>query len=341
MPTEWRETDRITVVDASSQNSPIINISLSNNAQFLAIGYGKQVDIWDLRTAMPTSPRSIYESSVNPITAFAWSPNGTRLALGYQSGIVYVISLYKKSAPLEGFPTGISDIRGGIVAALFLGEDVLAIATCDTAEIRFLDQGSAGERSWKPIGSLPKPPIIQGEHPQGFQIKSMHTVAQGRLLIHYGDGVAVTWNICLNPFTVRLGKRIELLGTINDICLENELVLLTDQLSGTYTLVHLGTGKIHCQFYPRDFHTQESQPVSMAKFISSEVIISGGVGQLVLWSIENRSRLQNLIYRNQGKACTFHKATSNGKRKDQLVVESLSLIEKVTTRDGLHLPTTS
>ncbi|KAF5379282.1 hypothetical protein D9757_005319 [Collybiopsis confluens] len=297
----WRETDRITVVDASSQNSPIINISLSNNAQFLAIGYGKQVDIWDLRTAMPTSPRSIYESSVNPITAFAWSPNGTRLALGYQSGIVYVISLYKKSAPLEGFPTGISDIRGGIVAALFLGEDVLAIATCDTAEIRFLDQGSAGERSWKPIGSLPKPPIIQGEHPQGFQIKSMHTVAQGRLLIHYGDGVAV-----------------------NDICLENELVLLTDQLSGTYTLVHLGTGKIHCQFYPRDFHTQESQPVSMAKFISSEVIISGGVGQLVLWSIENRSRLQNLIYRNQGKACTFHKATSNGKRKDQLVVESLS-----------------
>lgn len=87
----------------------------------------------------------------------------------------------------------------------------------------------------------------------------------------------------------------------DDFCTEGGQVLLTDHKSGTYQLFHLGSRNPLCRFFPRTPLSQTSQPVSHAKFLSRDVIVGGGVGQLVLWSIDTEARLQNLTYRNQSK----------------------------------------
>lgn len=76
-------------------------------------------------------------------------------------------------------------------------------------------------------------------------------------------------------------------------------MLVTDFQQGTYKVLRFGTEDPPRVFIPRTRETAAAQPVSVSRFISNDMIIGGGVGQIVLWNCETNNHLQNLIFRNQ------------------------------------------
>lgn len=118
----------------------------------------------------------------------------------------------------------------------------------------------------------------------------------------------------------------------DDFCTKSSQILLTDHNTGTYQLFHLGSRELFCRFFPRAPNTRTSQPVSHAKFISENVVVGGGVGQLVLWNIDTEARLQNLTYRNQGLSLSMFLSATYWPSDHQvdLVAESISVSSKST-----------
>ncbi|KAJ3979786.1 hypothetical protein F5890DRAFT_1558330 [Lentinula detonsa] len=299
MPLHWIESDRITIPNASTRGRPIIDASLSHSAHFLAVGYGKQIEVWDLRKTVSKSPLSVFGAKSSLLTSFSWAPGIPRLAAGYEDGVVYVASLNEKSAAVEGFNLQAPSL---VISTVFLHKDLLAVATTQAVELHSF-QYEDGERSWILAGFLPNPPAIVDGPNQNIRITSIHVLAEDRVLVHYGAGPAVIWVITLRPFACRFESVSRLPGRIDDFCKENNLLLLTDTESGTYQVFQLGSQIPHCQFYPQTLSSpRSSQPVSRAKWLSKDVVVGGGVGQLVLWGIHDvENRLQNLTYRNQGE----------------------------------------
>lgn len=137
MPLGWKECDRLTI-RFSGPDTPIIGALLSHSAQYLAVGYNKQVDLWDLRKTISSAPHSIYGSKTLRPTTFDWSPNTPRLIVGYDLGVVDVISLNEKSAAIEGFTLR---SPGRVLSTKFLNRDLLAVATAESVELRRFRHG--------------------------------------------------------------------------------------------------------------------------------------------------------------------------------------------------------
>ncbi|KAE9388715.1 hypothetical protein BT96DRAFT_422794 [Gymnopus androsaceus JB14] len=188
MPLQWKESDRVTIPGASTCDAPIIGAALSHSAHFLAVGYGKRVEVWDLRKAVSSSPLSIFDAKSSTLTTFTWSPDIPRLVAGHDDGVVYVASLNERSAAIEGFNLQSPSL---ILSAVFLHRDLLAVATAQVVELRCFRHEEGGERSWILAGCLPNPPTISDEQNQDMKITSMHVLAEDRILIHYGAGPAV------------------------------------------------------------------------------------------------------------------------------------------------------
>lgn len=138
MPLHWVESDRITIPNASTRGTPIIDASLSHRAHFLAVGYGKQIEVWDLRKAVSSSPLSIFAAKSSLLTSFSWAPDIPRLAAGHEDGVVYVASLNERSAAIEGFNLQAPSL---VISAVFLHKDLLAVATTQAVELRCFQYG--------------------------------------------------------------------------------------------------------------------------------------------------------------------------------------------------------
>ncbi|KAJ3873650.1 hypothetical protein F5051DRAFT_431997 [Lentinula edodes] len=295
MPSEWRETDRITIGDCSSAHTPIIDVALSWNARYLAVGYGLKADVWDLKNAVSTTPHSTYTSKSHRITSLGWAPESPRLVISHEGGSVHVITINEDYAKVEIFlhshGSSISG-RSQAVVAVFLKPDVLLVA---------MDQESP---VWNKIGVLPSPPI-QGEIMEDVDVQSVHSFGQDKVLVSYKNGVAVSWNLpSLDPFVPSFGLTAKISGIINDVCPEKGTLLVTDFQQGTYKVLRFGTEDLPRVFIPRTRETAAAQPVSVSRFVSNDMIIGGGVGQIILWSCETNNRLQNLIFRNQRNLAT-------------------------------------
>lgn len=94
----------------------------------------------------------------------------------------------------------------------------------------------------------------------------------------------------------------------NDVCPGKGTVLVT--VAGTYQIFVLGSETAQNIFVPCDPLSKTPQTVSCTKFISEDLVIGAGVGQLVLWNAELGNRLQNLVFCNQGEVLFHHCTTS-------------------------------
>ncbi|KAJ3906884.1 hypothetical protein F5879DRAFT_1066212 [Lentinula edodes] len=310
MLSTWRETNHLKVSDAQT---PVIGLEFSANARYLAIAYGTRVDIWDLKDTISTSPLVRYEND-SQISSIAWSASSIpQLAICFEGGLIYVVTLKEQSSLIVGFQHS-AGCQQAKVSAVFFSEDLLAVAMGKAVEIRryhtidgeFLSSQCTGlhcsltppqeHPAWIVLANLPAPPVVKESGKDAVSnIHSIHAIAEDCILLSYENGLAVTdqdevtelnslWNFLQsdsNPMTVIFQHKDTTLlpGVIG-------AVLVT--ASGTYQVFLLRSSVAQHIFIPRNPISKAPQAVSC-------------VGQLVLWNAELGNRLQNLLFRSQGK----------------------------------------
>lgn len=89
----------------------------------------------------------------------------------------------------------------------------------------------------------------------------------------------------------------------DDVWADKNILLVTDRNAGKFKLLSLGSLEPSRTFTPRNVSSQATEPVSSARFLSEDMIIGAGVGQIILWNIEAEvhNRLQNLVFRDTSK----------------------------------------
>ncbi|KAJ3847268.1 hypothetical protein EV368DRAFT_87921 [Lentinula lateritia] len=181
------------------------------------------------------------------------------------------------------------------------GTDLLAVAMGKVVEIRSRRDrnDSSNNPHWELLKTLPAPPI--GRYLPIGAIVSIHAMSRDRILISYENGVAVReslWTIVHSDVLDFEHEDTMLIpGVINDVCPGKGTVLVT--VAGTYQIFVLGSETAQNIFVPCDPLSKTPQTVSCTKFISEDLVIGAGVGQLVLWNAALGNRLQNLVFCNQ------------------------------------------
>ncbi|KAJ4476853.1 hypothetical protein C8J55DRAFT_489876 [Lentinula edodes] len=300
MRSEWREVEHITYPNARTR---ILGVVLSRDAHYLAVAQDTCVDIWNVKVNMNTKPLVQYNSKENRISSIAWSQRSPRLAISYEGGLVYVITMKERSSSIEGFHHSSGQTQQTRTFSVFLHKDLLAVAMGKVVEIRsHRDRNdSTNNPHWELLKTLPAPPI--GKYLPIGAIVSIHAMSRDHILILYENGVAVDrreslWTIVHSDFLDFEHEDTMLIpGVINDVCPGKGTVLVT--VAGTYQIFVLGSETAQNIFVPCDPLSKTPQTVSCTKFISEDLVIGAGVGQLVLWNAALGNRLQNLVFCNQ------------------------------------------
>ncbi|KAJ3765637.1 WD40-repeat-containing domain protein [Lentinula raphanica] len=339
MPSKWQETRYIPLPQCSDPKKIITSMSLSSTTQYLAVGYGKQADVWNIKDAAATSPHSTYtvratnmhsESSTcssikDNVSCLIWSQDIPRLAIGRTGGSVHVVTLDEGiSANISGFLHSATTpaLATKSVAVTFLGNNVIASAMGRIVELRKLHITDTTSR-WLHIGEIPPPPVYQGKEVSGnADIQSIYAFNEDNVLVSYEDGSIVVWKVHLSGnlfFEFKNMKQIS--GVVNDVCADT--ILATDFEMGTYTLWPVGSGEPIGKLIPRGTELPpSSQPVCVAKFINSSLVIGGGVGQILLWDVTEFRRLQTLRFCNQANLITDHLTFAYNADEDYGVIVS-------------------
>ncbi|KAJ3816677.1 hypothetical protein F5880DRAFT_1512448, partial [Lentinula raphanica] len=281
----WIIEQYFTVSEASSINGVV----LSKDAHYLAVAYGICVDIWDLKVTTNTAPLAQYkpDSTIHPISFLTWSPESYRLAICYQGGLVCVVAMNvdgELSSLAVGFRLESGQAQRSRVFAAFLRDDILAVAMGRDVEIRrFFDDGN--DPRWDLMSTLTVPSTPStGIYPPDGDIRSIHLFSNNRILVSCDPDLAQ-----------------------NDVSPARGTILVA--AAGTYQVLALGSTTAQGIFIPRDPVTRYPQTASSAKYLSDDLIIGAGIGQLVLWDVNLGNRLQNLLLRDQevdGGPMTYH-----------------------------------
>ncbi|KAJ3870772.1 hypothetical protein F5051DRAFT_447141 [Lentinula edodes] len=299
MLSKWREAHEITVTD---RQTSIIGVEFSVDARYLVVAYATRADIWDLKRTNSSHPLVRYDSpsSEKQICYIAWSQSCPQLVICIEGGSVYVITMHERSSAIEGFHHS-GRQQEGKVSAVFLRENLLAVSMGNTVEIR-THVGDDRPR-WELLKYVPIPPI---EHryltaSNSLNLQSIHVIGEDSLLLSYESGAAILWSFSppteFLEFFFKHKDTFFLPGLVNDVCWKTRSVLVT--ASGTYQVFLLGSATAQRIFVPCDPLLKTPQAVSCAKYLSEDLIIGTGVGQLVLWNADLGNRLQNLVFRDK------------------------------------------
>ncbi|KAJ3717798.1 WD40-repeat-containing domain protein [Lentinula raphanica] len=309
MPSKWLQERHLTVREGSS----IDHIALSRDAHYLAVAYGTCVDIWDIKNTTNTAPLAHYKPDVEirPISFLVWSLESHRLAVCFEGGLVCVIAMNVGagvSSLVVGFRIS-GQVQQSRVFSAFLRENVLAVVTGKNVEIRcFLDND--GDPRWDLFKSLPAAASSTTFSTSSVgDIQSIHSFAQDRILVSYDNGIAHLWRFERSDevsFTYSHEATMSLPGVINDVCPTKGAILVA--AAGTYQVLHLGSTSAQSIFIPRDPITNYPQNVGCARYLSDDLIIGAGAGQLILWNADLGNRLQNL--RIHDAPATHHMCTA-------------------------------
>ncbi|KAJ4486581.1 hypothetical protein C8J55DRAFT_487571 [Lentinula edodes] len=293
----WKESDRFQIepftADSNHDTTCTINsISLSSDAHYLAIGYGTQLQIWDLVDKTAVAPKANVE--INTTTNFAtWFSKSPRLVTAHDEGPVYVFTIenpgvdiaYHRDIGVEKPATSIA----------ILDERTMAVALTEFVQIQWLDEGR-----WKTLGQIS--PSLN----EGTSVRSVHTITQNRVLVSYSDEQAIIWQITrdsvgyVEPQVLNV---LSLPGLVVDSI--GNRILCTDHASRTYKSFKIGADGVEPQaiLSPRTRDVYKTpQPASTATFLPpyGNAIIGGGVGQLILFD-DQGNRLQNLSFKDESE----------------------------------------
>ncbi|KAJ3871105.1 hypothetical protein F5051DRAFT_446628 [Lentinula edodes] len=301
MPLEWSETQHVTIAGCSISRSLIVGVDFSADGHYLAVGHGLGVDVWSLETGALSTTHNTYNGP-SRILSLLWCFEYPRLVTIHEGGLVHVLTFNEDKTPANGFHH--SGPSYPSAHAAFLHKDLLAVSMGKIVELRHfqidVDKGTS-VYCWVRLGDLPKPPTIEGEITVESVIQSIHMLSQNRILVSYKDGVALSWVITkLQPLECRLESWMRIPGNLDDVWADKNILLVTDRNEGKFKLLSLGSVEPSRTFTPRNRSSQATEPVSSARFLSGDMIIGAGVGQIIVWNIEVEihNRLQNLVFRD-------------------------------------------
>ncbi|KAH7869939.1 hypothetical protein F5879DRAFT_925142 [Lentinula edodes] len=302
----WKESDRFQIEPCTADSNhdrkySINSISLSPDAHYLAIGYGTQLQIWDLVDNTAVTPKANVE--VNTTTNFAiWFSNSPRLVTAHDEGPVYVFTIknpgvdiaYHRDIGVEKPATSIA----------ILDERTIAVALTEFVQIQWLDEDPEESGRWKTIAQIS--PSLN----EGTSVRSVHTITQNRVLVSCSDEQAIIWQITrdsVGSVEPQVLNVFLLPGLIVD-SIGNQ-ILCTDHASRTYKSFKIGAGGVEPQatLSPRTRDVYKTpQPASTATFLPpyGNAIIGGGVGQLILFD-DQGNRLQNLSFKDESEQCSM------------------------------------
>ncbi|KAJ3898753.1 hypothetical protein F5879DRAFT_926799 [Lentinula edodes] len=293
-------------------------LALSMDFRYLAIPYGTCVDIYDLKSNV-NKPLARYSGpKERKISVIAWSSELPRLVMSFEGGSAYIVTMNERSSTIAGFHHSGQHERAKVPAA-FLDKDLIAIAMENIVEIRNCVIDDDHRPHWELLQTLPQP-IQEGKSLAVGDIHSIHVVGH-QVLLAYDNGTTIIWSrrqqSQSHELTFQYEDTILLPGIMsrNDVCPKKRTILVT--APGTYQVFSIGSKTAQNIFIPRDPLERTPQAVSSAKFLSDDLIIGAGVGQLVLWDADLGNRLQNLIFRNQDPAVTaFHICSAYNAEED-------------------------
>ncbi|KAJ3806609.1 hypothetical protein F5876DRAFT_80522 [Lentinula aff. lateritia] len=266
---EFKKHEQIKLPYFNAQTDAVVALDFSFDAHYLAVVYSNGADIWDLDKTSTIPISTTHGRRVTGrIRSLAWFPTWHCLILAHDSGVVYVVTFGINSVMAAGvYEPG---FHQNVVSIAVLSDNLFAVAFTKTVQIRYKRPGSQDslEGDWALLGCLKSPPVIQGLNISSLTIDSIHTIKDQRLLVSYGKMIIVT-----------------------DVS-SNNSYLISDNAAGSYQLFSLLYSS-SVTFIPCYPGTDMAQQISAAKFLSRDLIIGGGNGQLVLWNTE-ASGLQNL-----------------------------------------------
>lgn len=139
----WKESDRFEIEPCIANlnhdtKCAINSISLSPDAHYLAIGYGTQLQIWDLVDNKAVAPKANVE--VNTTTNFAtWFSKSPRLATAHDEGPVYVFTIEKRGVDVV-YHRDVG-VKKPATSIAILDESTMAVALTEFVQIQWLDGG--------------------------------------------------------------------------------------------------------------------------------------------------------------------------------------------------------
>ncbi|KAJ4471057.1 hypothetical protein C8J55DRAFT_491563 [Lentinula edodes] len=237
--------------------------------------------------------------------------------MSFEGGSVYIVTMNERSSTIAGFQHTGRHERARVPAA-FLNKDLIAIAMENTVEIRNCVVDDDDHPHWELLQTLPQP-IQEGKSLAVGDIQSIHVLGH-RILLAYDNGTTIIWNFQQSQspeLTFQYEGTIRLPGIMsrNDVCSKKGTILVT--APGTYQVFSIGSKTAQNIFIPRDPLERTPQAVTSARFLSDDLIVGAGVGQLVLWNADLGNRLQNLVFRNQDPAvAAFHICSAYNAEED-------------------------
>ncbi|KAJ3885157.1 hypothetical protein GG344DRAFT_70780 [Lentinula edodes] len=280
MPLEWSETQHVTIAGCSISRSLIVGVDFSADGHYLAVGHGLGVDVWSLETGALSTTHNTYNGP-SRILSLLWCFEYPRLVTIHEGGLVHVLTFNEDKTPANGFHH--SGPSYPSAHAAFLHKDLLAVSMGKIVELRHFQIG------------LFK--MLTRAH--RFIVGTV-SLYRTRMVLHY-PGSSPNYSL-LNAGLSHGCEYLEIFHapSSDDVWADKNILLVTDRNEGKFKLLSLGSVEPSRTFTPRNRSSQATEPVSSARFLSGDMIIGAGVGQIIVWNIEVEihNRLQNLVFRD-------------------------------------------
>ncbi|KAL0065376.1 hypothetical protein AAF712_007581 [Marasmius tenuissimus] len=214
----WTEEVTLEFGPNHPQNRLIL-VSYSLDSKYLAVGFARLVQVWDLQQLglQPASPRFSVRLN-HDITSFAWIKSDF-LVHGHLDGRVGVsavegsvsFSLFSRATDVDinqalDMKVFRAAPRGDVSSFAFLGEG--RILVIGVGEAVYLWQvGSACKQrtslaneltfltdlqlEWRALGSLPAPPVIDYLNLRGLPVTAVFAIDKSTLLVSYAESAVV------------------------------------------------------------------------------------------------------------------------------------------------------
>ncbi|KAK7434763.1 hypothetical protein VKT23_020041 [Stygiomarasmius scandens] len=286
----WKPSNVI-LTQKDHYSKGITAMTFSGDGRFLAVAYGRRIDIWDVRG----DARVPFETNTASADALCltWFRNQYSLLSGHADGGVYHTEMTANGPMCNGFRH--QGHHQPVTAMALLNDVFLAVATNDRVQIWEFEPG---EQSWNLLNHLPPPPPVGHASPTNAQVsQSLYWLNEQELLVSYEDVAVIRYQIeNFHPLQVNIVSANSM-GGIIDVCFATKNILTRESHSNTFKLYTYNDAlspQLVTTFTPQSRVLNRSLPVSDAIFCTTDTVIGSSTGRLFLWDLSG-SRIATLV----------------------------------------------